>query len=234
MDTLSTKGRKPVQKLALLLPSMFPDVHWLLTCQASDFVIIHDTEPFNRKSRVHRGKIRTPNGSQWLRIPVHSADRNLPLHVCRIDHSQNWLKPLWQALEFNYRNSIYFDFYEGEIRADLEHLTHTENYLEGCQYMFSRLLRYLGFKPPSDVTFPELHYASRLLSAEADTSVNGITDFINPEVVYQEIGSKNYHQPSVRVGTPTFPDITYRQHFGGFEPGCCMLDYLFEAGPADR
>ena len=107
-------------KVALLYPAYLPDLYYLACIMQADRTILLDTEPFSRKSRVHRGKIRTPEGFQWLNIPILTEDKKKPLQEVRMDHSSGWAASHLRALEYNYRNSIYFDFYEPELRADLE------------------------------------------------------------------------------------------------------------------
>lgn len=225
------------QSLSLLLPSAFPDLSYIARCLSSNRVIIHDTLPFSRKSRVHRGKIRTPQGVQWIYLPVHQADRNLPLHMARLESDYDWLTPLWRAIEYNYRNSIFFEHYEPEIRADFEHVQSLELYTDAIRYLNSKYWKYLQI----DNDLPEIEWWSDIRKTGKDTakltdgeqveSSDFIANFSKAGMVYQEKQSRNFHQPARNMVSFNDKTIAYRQHFGGFEEDCCILDIIFEEGP---
>ena len=129
--------------IALLLPGYSPDLGWMARAIHSRKVILDDLHPFSRKSKVHRTKIRTPDGHQWLTIPFVGEDRRKPIRQVRIDSRRPWLKHHIQALEYNYRNSLYFDFYEPEIRSDLEAASEYEFLLDAVRYLMMRQWTYL-------------------------------------------------------------------------------------------
>src|SRR5690606_10835035 len=126
--------------VAVQLPSLFPDVAWIRNLMSSNLLVIQDHLVFSRKSRVHRGKIRTPDGTQWIHIPIHPEDRNLPLYLCRIDHQTDWMTPLWRSLEYNYRNSIYFDFYEPEILGIFQEVKKMKLFSEIHEFLYQTWL----------------------------------------------------------------------------------------------
>ena len=244
---------------ALLLPGYSPDLAWLARALNADRVILDDLHPFSRKSRVHRTKIRTPDGHQWLTIPFVSDDRRKPIRHVRIDDRRPWLRHHLQALEFNYRNSPYFDFYEPEIRADLETAAGCVFLVDAVRHMMVRQWTYLEFPE-----FPQ--WASDLVPG-MDAGIDAGTDpspgptlydlvADDRTVVWQEPDSRNYQKPHPDAAQPDAvqndavqnaaaqpnavqndavqPVIQipeYRQHFPGFVPGCGLLDLLFEYGP---
>lgn len=132
------------------LPSAFPDLPWLIRWLQSEAMILDDVSVFSRKLTVHRGKIRNRDGFQWIHMPVHPDDRKKPLHLCRTDPSGDWVTPLLRSLEYAYRNSIYFDMFEPEIREDMQHAARCERYLDAVAYLNQRMWLYLEleFLPP--------------------------------------------------------------------------------------
>ena len=212
-----------IVKTALLLPSAFPDLSYLQRCITSDHIVIDDVSAFNRKSSVHRGKIRTPQGVHWIYLPVHTDDRKLPLHQARLDFTTDWITPLWRAIEYNYRNSIYFEHYEPEIHADLVHISTSQNYTDATRYLNQKLWSYLEL--------PASSLPTNYLSQEFDPEAR-LTQLISTQDVIYEANSKNYQSYSRSAISPSDENLPpYRQHFGGFEPECCLLDLLFEEGP---
>ena len=103
--------------IALLQPVLIPDLHDIALIKAADTVIIQDCEPWSRKGRTHRAVIRTPNGTDYLNVPVRSVDKKKEIRHVRINQEINWTDPILRALKFNYSNSVYYDFYEPEIES---------------------------------------------------------------------------------------------------------------------
>ncbi len=238
--------------VALLLPGYSPDLAWMARALRADRAILDDLHPFSRKSKVHRTKIRTPDGHQWLTIPFVKEDRRKPINQVRIDDRRPWIKHHWKALEFNYRTSLYFDFYEPEIRSDLETASECRFLLDSVRYLMKRQWTYLelGAFPEwisdsdtdadadSDVRL--IDQPSAIPKQESAGSGKNIPQTRSPlsgdtqhgkVTIWQETDSKNYQKPHPDAVHPAFHLPDYRQHFPGFVPGCGVMDLLFEYGP---
>lgn len=218
---------------ALVLPAAFPDLHWLGRVLRADRVILDASLPFSRKSTLHRGHIRTPVGRQWIYLPVHPQDRNLPLHQARTDKTNDWVTPLLRSLEFNYRNSIWFDHYEHEFQAVLHQCATAEVYLDAIGILHRSMVRWLEL-PEHLCDKWEIHSTPPSAITVGLPAANSLDSEI-----WQEFNGKNYQRlmPGGRTEIPLDGQIIadeafrYRQHFGEFEPGCCWLDLLFSCGP---
>lgn len=211
-------------KLAILQPVMIPSLPDLAVMMRADKIIYQDSETWSRKGRVHRAKIRTPDGSQYLNIPVKTEDRDKPINEVRIDHDREWVSPILTALEYNYRNSVYYDFYEPEIRSDFEEGRDAVKLLSFVLKLRSRIFRYLEIDLKADVQFSgELeHYNS---------DPDQLAELLGAKQYYQEPGARHYQRQGKNRSEPEFSHPLYRQHFDGFEPDCCLLDLLFQFGP---
>lgn len=213
-------------KLAILQPVMLPELHDLAVMFHSDLIVIQDSEIWSRKGRVHRAKIRTPDGTQYIHIPIHTGDRKKPIRQVRIDHSENWIKQIQLSLEYNYRNSVYYDFYEPEIRADFESGSEYKYVLPFILFLRNRIFQFLN------VNFEaEFIYASNLNNYDSDP--NQLCRNLNMKCYFQEPRSRHYQRQGTgpeRSELP-FEHPVYRQHYSGFEPECCLLDLLFQYGP---
>ena len=209
--------------LALLLPSYLPDLYYLSCLMQADRTILLDTEPYTRKARVHRGKIRTPDGSQWLNIPIRTEDKAKPLNEVRMDHSTDWVTRHMRALQYNYRNSIYFDFYEPEILADLDYARSLQKLTDFTGYFMGRIFLYLQLEPKTE-------WASQVPGY--DPNPDAFAEKAGAERVFQEQESRHYQwQASIR-SDPDFIHPVYPQHFGNFIRGMSLLDLLFQMGPS--
>ncbi|MEX0906068.1 MAG: WbqC family protein [Balneolaceae bacterium] len=211
-------------RLAILQPVLIPDLHDLAIMLAANKIILQDNEQWSRKGRIHRAKIRTPEGTQHINIPIRTADRKKPIKDIRIDHSEKWIEPLLRTLEFNYRNSVYYDFYEPEIRADFQSAVDYEYLQPFVMYIRNRMFRFLEIEIQAEVLF-----SSRM--KEYDSDPDQLAKNLGYENYYQEPGAKHYQRQGRNKVELPFSHPVYRQHFEGFEPGCCLLDLLFQYGP---
>jgi hypothetical protein len=216
------KGYLSSMKLALLYPQFAPNLYDLAAMLQADCIILQDVEPWSRKSRIHRAKIRAPEGTQWINIPVKTADRNKPIHQVRIDHERDWIAPLLRSIEYNYRNSIYYDFYEPEIKADFESAREYIYLQPFALTIQERLFRFMDIRV-------EAMQASKLKSYTSDP--DQLARQMGANQLFQEHKSRHYQRQARVKSDPVFAHPAYRQHFEGFEPWCCVLDLLFQYGP---
>ncbi|MBN2730803.1 MAG: WbqC family protein [Balneolaceae bacterium] len=209
-------------KLALLLPQFAPNLHDLAVMLQADEIILQDVTQWSRKSRVHRAQIRTPEGTQWINIPILTEDRDKPIKDVRIDHSTDWITPLLRTIEYNYRNSIYYDFYEPEIKADFKSAAEYKYLQPFILYIQKRLFRFMDIQ----INFT---LASRLENYTTDP--DQLAQQWDADILFQEYDSRHYQRQAKMKSEPNFNHPTYHQHFDGFEPYCCILDVLFQFGP---
>ncbi len=188
----------------------------------ADRIILQDVEQWSRKSRIHRAKIRTPQGTQWIHIPIRSEDRKRPVKKLRIDHSRNWISPLLRSLEYNYRNSIYYDFYEPDIQNIFQKATDFTYLQPFILHLFEKLCQLI------DVSL-DYSLASDLSGYTSDPQQ--LSRQLNASELYFEQNSRHYQRQAGIASDPKFKHPVYYQHFEGFEPNCCILDMLFQLGP---
>jgi hypothetical protein len=181
-------------------------------------------EIWSRKGRVHRAKIRTPEGTQYINIPVRTEDRSNPINEVRIDHESEWIEPILRALQYNYSNSVYYDFYATELKADIRKAKDYTYLLPFVLHVRSRIFRFLEL-----YDLPQFKLASELEPYDADPDLLAKT--LGADIYYQEPGARHYQRQGSSRSRPAIRHPEYRQHFEGFEPGCCLLDLLFQYGP---
>ncbi|MGM0545782.1 MAG: WbqC family protein, partial [Bacteroidota bacterium] len=205
-----------------LTPQFAPNLYDLAIMLQADRILLQDTERWSRKSRIHRAQIRTPEGTQWINIPICTEDRKKAIKDVRMDHSEDWVTPLLRTIEYNYRNSIYYDFYEPEIKADWESAYDYTYLQEFILYIQKRLFRFM------DINI-EYELASEL--PDYDSNPDALVRKLGADTLYQEHDSRHYLRQAEHKSKPYFEHPQYHQHFEGFEPWCCILDVLFQFGP---
>lgn len=204
--------------ISLLQPSVFPNLQHLAMLKHSERACWCVWERFSRKGMVHRGQIRTPQGTQWLTLPVHPEDKKKPLNKVRLSKDTDWVPTFLTALHLSYRNSVYYDFYEAEIEADFNEASRSDFLLDAVLFLSNKLFLYT-----------EWPIKPTLLTSEPETKK--IIDQIKPDSILMEPGSRYYRPDYPKREEADFRLPVYRQHFDGFEPNCCLLDVLFQYGP---
>ncbi|NGP75492.1 WbqC family protein [Balneolaceae bacterium YR4-1] len=209
-------------KLALLTPQFAPNLYDLAIILQADRVVLQDVEQWSRKSRVHRTQIRTPEGTQWINIPILTEDRKKAIKDVRIDHSEDWITPLLRSIRYNYRNSVYYDFYEPEINADFRSAGEYKYLKPFILHIQKRLFQFMELS---------IHYEFASDLEEYTSNPDELVKRLGASTLFQEHDSRHYLRQAECKAEPDFKHPEYRQHFDGFEPWCCILDVLFQFGP---
>lgn len=209
-------------KLVLLTPIWIPDLYDLAAMLYADRIILQDNGPFSRKGRMHRARIRTPDRSLWIHVPIRNRDKSAPVSDILIDQSTDWDLNILRVLKMNYRNSIYFDFYEPEIAADLKTGRSMTYLLEFILYTHQRLFDYLELN---------LHEELAGMLNDYDSDPDRFARKTGATQLIQEHDSRHYQRQATQGSTYKFQPTEYHQHFGNFIDGCCLYDLLFEYGP---
>ena len=211
-------------KLAILQPVLIPDLHDLAIMFSVDQIVFQDSEQWSRKGRTHRAVIRSPEGTDYMSVPVMTADKKKQINQVRINHGREWITPLLRALKFNYSNSVYYDFYEPEIRADIETGHNFEYLLDFSLFLKKRLFQFLELEIPA-----EIHFSRGMEEYTSDP--DKLADKLGADLYYQEHDARHYQRQGENRSKIDFTHPEYRQHFEGFEPYCCLYDLLFQYGP---
>ncbi|MEX0721639.1 MAG: WbqC family protein [Balneolaceae bacterium] len=208
-------------RLALLQPQFAPNLYDLAAMLKADRVVWEDVEKWSRKGRTHRAEIRGQNGLQWINLPIVTEDKEKAIKDVRIDHSRDWLEPMWNAIYHNYRTATYFDFYVDELRAVFETASKFEKLLDFDLYFFDRMMIYL-----------ELDLQPELANdvPEYDTFPDAFVENMGANTLFLEHQSKNYQRQS-RQAVPALEEHrVYRQVHDTFIAGASVLDLLLNCG----
>lgn len=207
--------------LAILTPQFAPNLYDLASMLKADRVILQDVEKWSRKGRTHRAEIRNEGGTQWINLPILQEDRKKAIREVRLDHSQRWFEPFWNAIAHNYQNATWFDFYEDELISDILKVNEFEYMLDFNLYFLNRVLQFMEL----DITF-ELANNVEGYSTFPDEMVSNL----NADVLYLEHKSKNYQRQGRLAKKALNEHPVYQQAYPGFEPDCSILDLLLNEG----
>lgn len=93
-------------------PAYLPWLGYFDKIQRSDYFIYLDSVQLEKNSYTYtyRNKIKTPQGSTWLTIPLKTKGYTTnSIRDIRIDNSQHWKKKHLKNIFFNYKKAKFFD-----------------------------------------------------------------------------------------------------------------------------
>lgn len=113
-----------MKRVAILQSNYIPWKGYFDMIAAVDEFILYDDMQYTRRDWRNRNKIKTPQGTQWLTVPVRAKGKyHQAIREIEIDGA-DWASAHWKSLTQNYRRAPHFD----EIAAWLEPLYLAENY----------------------------------------------------------------------------------------------------------
>jgi hypothetical protein len=220
-----------MKKVAIVQSNYIPWKGYFDLIAGVDEFILYDDMQYTRRDWRNRNQIKTPQGLQWLTVPVKVKGKyHQKINETEIDGAE-WAQAHWKALSQNYRRAPHFE----AIAAWVEPL-----YLATEHQMLSDLNRrfleaicgYLGIRTrltaSSDYTLVE-GKSERL--AELCRQAGG-TVYISGPAARDYIDEAVFTQRGIRLewadysGYPEYP-----QQWGpGFDHGVTVLDLLFNCG----
>jgi hypothetical protein len=220
--------QEPTKKVAILQSNYIPWKGYFDLIAAVDEFIIYDDMQFTKNDWRNRNQIKTPNGQQWLTIPVGKAISR-KIREVKIE-STAWQKKHWRTLEMNYGRTPCFS----EIAEWLRPL-----YLEASYTSLSELNQVF-----IQAICDYLNIRTRISRSWDYKLIEGKTERV-VDLCLQSKASEYISGPSAKdyIDESQFLDnkitltwfdysayVAYPQLWGEFAHGVSILDLLFNCG----
>jgi len=215
--------------LVILQSSYIPWKGYFDLIHDADSFIFYDDVQFTKNDWRNRNRIKTPQGSHWLSVPVGSKIDRM-IHEVEIA-SNSWQSKHLSSLKSNYCKSPFFDQYSYLI--DVIYLQKQWKSLSELNQCATRTIAdALGIKTKmidSRILKPNGAKLDRLLSLIKQT---GADTYISGPSAKTYIDEERFQQEGIKLiwkdysGYPEYP-----QRFPPFEHGVTVLDLLFNVGP---
>ena len=206
--------------IAVQPPAYFPGLAYTALIHHVDHFILADTFRFRRQSFQNRSKLRNAQGGHWITIPLFGRPEGAPLHTVDIETGGRWQEKHWRSFLYDYRSTMYFDFFQEPLQAFYDH---TWTSLADCTVRSVTLQADLyGLDTP-------LHRATDLEGAPATPSA--IVDTLGADVLLALPGDEVSPTDAPTMRRFHHDPPSYHQNFGGFEPGTTGMDLFFNYGP---
>jgi hypothetical protein len=219
-----------MKKIAILQSNYIPWKGYFDLIAAVDEFIIYDDMQYTRRDWRNRNQIKTPQGLQWLTVPVQVKGKyEQKINETTIDGS-DWQPTHWKTIIQNYSRAKYFK----EISSLLEAL-----YIENTYTHLSKLNRCF-----LETICNYLEINTTISDSSDFNLVDGKTERL-ADLCRQANGSEYISGPSARdyIEQQIFEDmgivltwfdysgyIEYPQLWGEFTHGVTILDLLFNCG----
>lgn len=208
--------------VAVLPLEYFPPLHSVALMSAADQVVWADTWPYRRQTRQNRSKLRNPNGWQWISLPMWSHQHGRPIHEVKIDGNVPWHERQWRAFMYNYRSTMYFEYFEDDFAPLFDTAP------ESLQAMNEASTRCTCTFAQIDTPFVRASDRSISALSEVRTALDADRVWV-AHAHQEELDARSDH--ATYTVLPPYDHPTYRQNFEGFEPGMAAIDCIFNYGP---
>ena len=198
----------------------------------SDVFVILDVVQLENNSYSYRNKIKTPQGSIWLSIPLKTKGHMTnTIKEIRIDNSQEWNKKHLKSIFYNYKKSPYFD----DLYPKLEALYQT-NYVFFSELAYMHILFWLK----------ELQIKTKVVKA-SDTPTNSsksalildlcehfrATKYISGALGKNYLDEIAFQRKSIHIEYQNYQHPLYPQLHGDFLPNLAIVDFWMNTHQVD-
>lgn len=219
-----------MKKVAIIQSNYIPWKGYFDIIASVDEFILYDDMQYTRRDWRNRNQIKTPQGVQWITVPVKVKGKYYQtIRETELDGSE-WSQKHWQALNQNYRRTKYFNevasFFE-PIYTSSEH-THLSDL---NRLLIEKICLYLGIKTKVTDSCDynvEGDKTERLvnlcLQAGADEYISGPSakDYMDEQLFIKNKLKLTWFDYA------NYPE--YPQLWGEFTHGVTILDLLFNCG----
>ena len=219
-----------MKKIAILQSTYRPWKGYLELINMVDEFILYDDMQYTRRDWRNRNKIKTPQGLQWLTIPVEIKGKFFQkIKDTRIT-DKKWNIKHWRTISQNYSKAKYFKDYK-DIFEEL-YLTCDEEYLSQINYKFiTTINEILEIKT-------KLRWSSEFEILDGQTEkLLGICKDCNADIYLSGPAAKDYFnedlakQENIKVEWMDYSGYKeYEQLNSPFEHGVSILDLIFNQG----
>jgi hypothetical protein len=223
-----------VKKVAIVQSNYIPWKGYFDLIAAVDEFILYDDMQFTRRDWRNRNKIKTPQGLQWLTVPVRVKGKYYQaIRETEISGS-DWANDHWKSLVQNYSRAPHFRSVAEIFEPLYCECRHTHLSSLNREFIES-VCQYLGI-------------TTKISNSWDYTLIDGRTERL-ADLCAQAGGTKYFSGPAAReyIDEDVFVDRgiqlcwfdydgypEYPQLWGAFNHGVSILDLLFNCGKESR
>lgn len=193
-----------------------------------DLFIIHDDIQYTKNDWRNRNIIKTPNGPQWITVPVNYQSVQQTIEQTGISADNKWRGKMLGRIRSAYHKAPFFKVYFSQLQEliNTEATTISElNYRLikwGCQLL--------------QITTP-LHFSREYSVQGVSTerlidmlSKVGATEYLSGPAAKNYLNESLFAENGIKLTYKKYDYPPYPQLHGQFEPAVSIIDVLFMLG----
>ncbi len=223
------------KKVAIVQSCYIPWKGYFDLINMVDEFILYDDMQYTRRDWRNRNLIKTPQGAQWLTIPVDVKGKYLQkINETKIN-DQTWAANHWKSIMANYARAHYFKDYSRHFE-EVYLQAKDEDYLSQVNYQFLQMICSL-LNIHSRITWStdykiddDLKKTERLIALCQQAKA---THYISGPSAKDYIQTNLFENAGIDLSYIEYSDYpSYTQLFGEFVHGVTILDLIFNMGPS--
>ena len=223
-----------MKKVAILQSNYIPWKGYFDMIAAVDEFILYDDMQYTRRDWRNRNQIKTPQGVQWLTIPVRVKGKYLQtIRETEIEGTE-WAAAHWKALTVNYRRAAHFN----EITQWLEPLYVNQPLplLSQVNRLFIKAIcEYLGIQTKISQSWDYSLIDGKTERLADLCAQAGGTEYISGPAAKEYIEERFFLERQIKLTWFDYDGYQeYPQVWGAFTHGVTILDLLFNCGKDSR
>ena len=219
------------KKVAIVQSNYIPWKGYFDMINMVDEFILYDDCQFTKRDWRNRNKIKTPNGSQWLTIPVDVKGKYQQKIKDTVVSDPEWPKKHWTGITHNYCKASFFDDFKDQFEE--LYLGCEEKYLSDINYRFiTAINQILGISTKiswsMDYDMSVMGNTEKLIHLGKQVGAN---TYLSGPAAREYMDVKLFEDEGITVewmDYNRYPE--YNQLYSPFEQKVSIIDLIFNAG----
>lgn len=217
-----------MKKIAILQSSYIPWKGYFDLVAAVDELIFYDEAQFTKSDWRNRNVLKTPQGTNWLSIPV---GKSISRRICDVklpDH--RWQSKHWKTLGANYGRAASFK-QASELLRPLYEEHQYETLSEVNRTFIRSISNYLGISTPITLSSTYSYEGDRVGKLVSLCKNSGASTYVSGPSAKNYLDVEQFQKSGIEVewfeynGYPTYPQL-----WGDFVHEVSIVDLIFSRG----
>lgn len=222
-----------MKKIAILQPNYIPWKGVFDLISKVDVFVFYDDVQYTRRDWRNRNIIKTPQGTQYLSVPVRYETGSLIKDV-EIDQSSNWQNKHYKSIVSNYSKAPHFKKYKG-ILEDIFQETTWDSIAELDIFATKRIAQELDLNVEwvrsSDLKMSGEKSGEKIIKICLELDCNF---FINGPAAHSFMDKGQFEKNNIDLRYIKYDFPPYQQLHGEFTHFVTTLDVLFNCGSESK
>jgi hypothetical protein len=224
-------GPKPMKQVAILQSNYIPwKGYFDLLASVDEFILLDDMQ-YTRRDWRNRNKIKTPQGPQWISIPVKVKGKYYQtIRETEIDDT-GWASAHWTLISRNYRRAPHFDDIAPVLEPIYSNAT-TTLLSEVNRKLIAAICQYLGITTTLRNSWDYDLKQGRNQRLVGLCQQAGASVYVSGPAAKDYLDEQSFRDHGISVvwfDYSSYPE--YPQLWGDFVHEVTILDLLFNCGP---